>query len=280
MPRQSRSTALCALLVLCVRAYKPDRSPIAPVAGRRAALQWLGTAAVATGAGALVGHAPPALAADEVVPVYFGQGCFWHVQHEFVEYERALLNRDGAELSARAGYAGGKALDQNRVCYHNLRSVADYGKLGHTEVVGLQVPAGRVGDFADKYFDLFVKYENVPGFGTLLERNDPGDRGGEYRSAIGIPGGTKSPLFSRVEEANAGRFKLVAGLGNEPDTFTKNTVYVYDTKDFPFHTAEIYHQFHNDFKGPRYPAAYNALKDKMVENGQLTETGCPEGFAA
>ena len=100
------------------------------------------------------------------------------------------------------------------------------------------------------------------------------------RSAIGIPGGTKSPLFSRVEEANAGRFKLVAGLGNEPDTFTKNTVYVYDTKDFPFHTAEIYHQFHNDFKGPRYPAAYNALKDKMVENGQLTETGCPEGFAA
>ena len=99
MPRQSRSTALCALLVLCVRAYKPDRSPIAPVAGRRAALQWLGTAAVATGA------------------------------------------------------------------------------------------------------------------------------------------------------------------GNEPDTFMKNTVYVMDTKAFPFHTAEIYHQFHNDFKGPRYPAAYNALKD-------------------
>ena len=29
-----------------------------------------------------------------------------------------------------------------------------------------------------------------------------------------------------------------------------------------------------------HPAAYNALKDKMVENGQLTETGCPEGFAA
>ena len=279
MPRQ-RSTALCALLVLCTRAYQPDRAPAAPVAGRRAALRWLGTAAAATGAGALLRTARPALAADELVPVYFGQGCFWHVQHEFVEYERALLGRDDAELSSRAGYAGGKALDQNRVCYHNLRSVADYGKLGHTEVVGLQVPAGRVGDFADKYFDLFVKYENVPGFGTVLERNDPGDRGGEYRSVIGIPGGAKGPLFSRIEEANAGRFKLVAGAGNEPDTFMKNTVYVMDTKAFPFHTAEIYHQFHNDFKGPRYPAAYNALKDKMVENGQLTETGCPEGFAA
>ena len=65
--------------------------------------------------------------------------------------------------------------------------------------------ARRVGDFADKYFDLFVKYENVPGFGTLLERNDPGDRGGEYRSVIGIPGGAKGPLFSRIEEANAGK---------------------------------------------------------------------------
>ena len=53
-----------------------------------------------------------------------------------------------------------------------------------------------------------------------------------------------------------------------------------DSDAFPFYPAEVYHQFHNDFKGPRYPAAYNALKDKMVENGQLTETGCPEGFAA
>ena len=132
----------------------------------------------------------------------------------------------------------------------------------------------------DRVGRVLIQLEELPGFGTVLERNDPGDRGGEYRSVIGIPGGAKGPLFSRIEEANAGRFKLVAGAGNEPDTFMKNTVYVMDTKAFPFHTAEIYHQFHNDFKGPRYPAAYNALKDKMVENGQLKETGCPEGFAA
>jgi hypothetical protein len=28
---------------------------------------------------------PAVAAADDLVPVYFGVGCFWHVQHEFVE---------------------------------------------------------------------------------------------------------------------------------------------------------------------------------------------------
>ena len=36
----------------------------------------------------------PAVAAnDELVDVYFGCGCFWHVQHEFVEAERKILGR-------------------------------------------------------------------------------------------------------------------------------------------------------------------------------------------
>ena len=126
MPRQ-RSTALCALLVLCTRAYQPDRAPAAPVAGRRAALRWLGTAAAATGAGALLHTARPALAADEVVPVYFGQGCFWHVQHEFVLKEAERLERRGSSFTALTGYAGGKALQDGKVCYHNSRDVADYG---------------------------------------------------------------------------------------------------------------------------------------------------------
>ena len=36
---------------------------------------------------------PAVAATDELVDVYFGCGCFWHVQHEFVEAERKILGR-------------------------------------------------------------------------------------------------------------------------------------------------------------------------------------------
>jgi hypothetical protein len=38
-----------------------------------------------------------------------------------------------------------------------MQGVADYGKLGHGECVGLKVPAANVKDFATVYFDLFDK---------------------------------------------------------------------------------------------------------------------------
>jgi len=45
------------------------------------------------------------------------------------------------------------------VCYHNLLGVADYGSLGHGEVVGLQIPATPEAykGFIDEYFSLFGK---------------------------------------------------------------------------------------------------------------------------
>lgn len=46
---------------------------------------------------------------------------------------------------------GGKGV----VCYHNLLGVADYGSLGHGEVVGMKIPESSVGDFANEYFKLF-----------------------------------------------------------------------------------------------------------------------------
>lgn len=92
----------------------------------------------------------------------------------------------------------------------------------------------------------------------LLDRVDPGDRGGEYRSLLGLPGGSSHPSYSLVEDeaTKAGKnkaqidqqrqqpfvlfsavyltissgFKLVAGKGNDPDTLGKQIVYVYDTK--------------------------------------------------
>jgi hypothetical protein len=116
--------------------------------------------------------------AQPVDNVYFGAGCFWHVQHEMVSAERSILNRKDGELTSLTGYAGGTnggkggTDKEGRVCYHNFQSVADYGQLGHGEVVGIYIPRDTVGEFAEEYFKLF---------GTKGERADPMDKGGEYR---------------------------------------------------------------------------------------------------
>lgn len=44
---------------------------------------------------------------DDVTPIYFGNGCFWGRQKDFVDKEKAL-GRDGASISAITGYAGGQ----------------------------------------------------------------------------------------------------------------------------------------------------------------------------
>lgn len=88
--------------------------------------------------------------------IYFGNGCFWHSQYEFVKAEREILGRSDMELTTRTGYAGGTSTDkEGRVCYHNLQRVADYGRLGHGEVVGLKVPREKIGEFAKVYFTTF-----------------------------------------------------------------------------------------------------------------------------
>jgi hypothetical protein len=76
--------------------------------------------------------------ADDKMNVYFGVGCSWHIQYEFIEAEQKLLGQGDHQLTSRAGYAGGtKTGSEGRVCYHNFQSLADYGKLGHGEVVGM-----------------------------------------------------------------------------------------------------------------------------------------------
>ena len=139
---------------------------------------------------------------DDQEEVYFGAGCFWHVQQyvfmicaylvhfffaivcdvslifpyylcsEFIAAERSLLNRKDNELTSLTGYAGGLGGSdkEGRVCYHNFQSVADYGKLGHGEVVGMKIPQSSISDFSVEYFKLF---------GDKGERADPMDKGGE-----------------------------------------------------------------------------------------------------
>ena len=141
-------------------------------------------AVAASSALLLPGFAGKAGAEDQesLVQVYFGCGCFWHVQHEFVEAERRILGRSDSQLSARAGYAGGKAGALNgKVCYHNAMSISDYGSLGHGEVVQLQIPPSKFSDFATEFCNLFSEQGYRP--------DQFGDRGPEYRNLVGIPGG-------------------------------------------------------------------------------------------
>jgi peptide methionine sulfoxide reductase MsrA len=196
--------------------------------------------------------------------------CFWHIQHEFIEGEKMILGRNPHQYTAAAGYAGGKSTDnEGRVCYHNFQGIADYGKLGHGEVVGMTIPQSKIGEFAELYFSLFNP--------KTKDRVDPLDRGGEYRSLIGLPGGTKHTSYPVVQAAaeKAG-FKLEVGKGNDGDTLGKQLVYVYDSNKFPFYQAEVYHQYHNDFQSPPYGKAYNELVNLALEEGRIKGTGCPD----
>lgn len=126
------------------------------------------------------------------------------------------------------------------MCYHNLRGVGDYGRRGFGEVVGLEVPAGSFRAFADEYVSLF---------GADRERPDKGDRGAEYRSLVGLPGGVKSPLFPQLEAAaKLSGLRLQEGRGNDADTLgSRGLAWVMDSDKFPFRQAEVYHQFHDGF---------------------------------
>lgn len=228
-----------------------------------------GLAAVAVLAAVVL--SPRAAFAESEVKMYVGQGCFWHVQHEVVKQEASDLGRQPTEITALSGYAGGTEVGGNgEVCYHNMAMAPDYGRMGHTEVVNVSVPEGKVGAFAKAYFDAAAKYP----FG----RADPQDRGTEYRSAIGIPGGMDGPLFKDVEAANNGRLQLVRGQGNDADTVGTKKVWIYDSNSFPFHQGEIYHQFHDDML-ERYSQEYHKLKKVLVGQGTVQKVACPEmGF--
>jgi hypothetical protein len=218
-------------------------------------------------------------AASSSVPqtVYFGNGCFWGRQKDFVDAEKRL-GRAPEEVSAVVGYAGGRQTGPDgRVCYVYGPAANVYEKLGHAEVVQLEVTSpAEMRTFADTYFSQFVK---TP-FGMM--RSDPQDAGPGYRNVIGIPGGVNSPLFKVLQERNTFGMELRAGDGNSPkdgkaegDRF--NTVWVLDSNSLPFHLAEKYHQFHDGIGKP-FPPEYKVKQRQAAEKaGRIEETGCPEG---
>jgi peptide methionine sulfoxide reductase MsrA len=180
--------------------------------GRRSFLEkgaHLLTAATASAVATTVGFPGIAQAEDpDEIEVYFGCGCFWHVQHELVEAERRILGRKDMQLTARAGYAGGKAGSKDgKVCYHNALKISDYGSLGHAEVVSIKIPPSAFPAFAKEYFALF----NEKGY-----RPDQwGDVGLEYRNLIGFPGGVSSPYAKQliqVSQENDDKLDFAKGM--------------------------------------------------------------------
>jgi len=102
--------------------------------------------------------------------------------------------------------------------------------------------------------------------------------GPEYRSLLGLPGGTNSKYFQVIKDAADKKgITLKEGNGNDPDTLGKKMAFVMDSTKFPFYQAEVYHQFHDGFMpGEQYPQSYNSITNKLLVSGQLKYTGCPE----
>ena len=195
---------------------------------------------------------------DKFVNVYLGAGCFWHVQHELIKFEQQNLLRSAESYTSVVGYAGGRD-KETQPCYHNSWNINDYNSLGHTEVVQLRVPETMVTALATYFFnELLVNGDRV----------DTQDKGPEYRSVIGVPGGIYGRYGELVQAARHEEVELVEGRGNDPDTLRQGKVFVMDSDAFPFFQAEIYHQFHDDMV-EKYNAAYHELKRMFVRSGRL-----------
>lgn len=226
---------------------------------------------------------------DPVVKIYFASGCFWHVQHDFILAEQSILNRKPGEVTAVSGYAGGRRATSGRMCYHRYPSMGNqmeryaqgergdadsagvdaadyYSESGHTEAVYVEVPRSKVSEFAKIYFSRFINGD----------RPDVQDRGSAYRAAIFIPGGWTSPLLQDFQDANERapvKLTLRPGKGSDPDTSGSTSAYVYDSTEYPFYHAELYHQFHDDMV-EKYSPEYHGLKSMMVQLGKIGATGC------
>lgn len=282
---------------IAMSSTKPHRATIAPPRTDSSHPTFLQRAAMAAAActltASLLAGAPPPAAAEAtssaVEPVYFGNGCFWGRQYDYAMAEQKILGRAPTEVSALAGYAGGKSVSpSNKVCYYYTPDKNEvYERLGHAEVVQVELRAGTDSEkeaqfkaMADVYFKQFRR---LPG-GKML-RLDPQDAGPGYRNVIGIPGGVNGPLFKVLQAANVNGMDLREGAGGawredgrpaEDDLL--NVVWVVDSDALPFHAAERYHQFHTGI-GEKFPESYTKdLKAAVFGAGREPDTGCPEYF--
>lgn len=114
------------------------------------------------------------------------------------------------------------------------------------------------------------------------DRPDVGDKGAEYRHMVGIPGGYQSKLVNELEkqaELRGLSLTFKKGTGSDPDNLGKSSVWIYDSDNFPFYQAEVYHQYHDGFRpGEQYPASYHRLRDQAKKSGKIKSGLCPEKY--
>jgi len=273
------------------RANAVDESSVLPEMKRTKLIQKKNIAVGALAACALTlsisVSTPPVASASEVEPVYFGNGCFWGRQYDFIKAEEDM-GRQNKDISAVVGYAGGKLRSPDgKVCYYyTTEKDTVYERLGHAEVVQVELRgedrASKEDEFRKYAKTYFSQFRRLPD--GRMQRQDPQDAGPGYRNVVGIPGGIRSPLFQILQEENINSMRLLEGSGNEyrngkpMEGDVINTVWIVDSTSLPFYQAEVYHQFHNGL-GKLFPASYTKdLKQQAIENKIVTETGCPEYF--
>merc|ERR1719491_1806113 len=134
----------------------------------------------------------------------------------------------------------------------------------------MRIPPSKFKDFAVEYFALFDAKGMRPDQG--------GDRGSEYRSIVGVPGGSKSEYAKILVDAsiaNGDKLDFAYGKGNDKDV--PKTSFVMDSQTFPFFVGERYHQFHDGFNiGENYPGEYNKLAGAFATSGENFGS-CPNG---
>ena len=129
-------------------------------------------------------------AAAEITPVYFGNGCFWGRQKDFVDTEMQL-GRDVSTSTAIVGYAGGKSNSKPACYYYNAPDTL-YERQGHAEVVQVGIDSSKaekeMGVFAETYFSQFRKTQ----FGMIRSVRCPA------RKKTPNPQGPPAPLPLRT----------------------------------------------------------------------------------
>ena len=205
--------------------------------------------------------------------IFFGNGCFFHQQHLFVLFEERSLLRQNHEITSLSAYGGGEEEKDGEqpLCYHNSENFRDYGQYGFAEVVSLNVPADKLFDAADVFFNDFEEVEL-----GVFTRKDFFDVGSEYRAVIGVPGGFSGVNMFAISQANERNHKLSLqeGFGGDGDTIDNNIVWIYDSDKFPPHQAEACLQFHDD--NPAYSPPYSEAYHNLTQTVDFVDTACPK----
>ena len=211
--------------------------------------------------------APPSVDATSsrtgnLTRLYVGMGCFWELQWattrlemntwgrcttagngpNFVHPWRAGESCGADSVTSKCGYAGGNGGlgAGGRVCYRcGLGCVDDYDHLGHAEVVEIALETATLEtqfrQLADDFF-----HEFTGPFGQRARPDQQMDRGPEYRSLVGWPGGVNSPLWPIFQAANVHGMTLREGSGDDADLL--NVVWVMDSEAYPFYAGEEFHR--------------------------------------